>query len=113
MRSVALMALVVLLSQLVLGAEATSEKRKLLSKRPHIEKIIIYGNRSFSEGTIRKRLYSREDGIWQSLGLKRGNRFTKSNLAYDRILLEYFYKDQGFPDAKVELIHWIARSGKA
>jgi outer membrane protein insertion porin family len=103
MRLAALLALIVLLSQLVSGAEVTPVKRKLLSKRPHIEKIVISGNHSFSEGTIRKKLYSREDGIWQSVGLKRGNRFTKSNLAYDRILLEYFYKDQGFPDAKVEI----------
>ncbi len=93
----------VLFSQLALGAEVSSEKRKLLAKRPHIEKIIISGNNSFSEGKIRKKLYSREDGIWQSLGLMRGNRFTKSNLAYDPILLEYFYKDQGFPDAKVDI----------
>ncbi len=103
MRSVALLAIMVLFSQLALGAEVSSEKRKLLAKRPHIEKIIISGNNSFSEGKIRKKLYSREDGIWQSLGLMRGNRFTKSNLAYDPILLEYFYKDQGFPDAKVDI----------
>lgn len=89
--------------QIAFGVELTPDQRKLLSKRPHIEKIIISGNRSFSEGTIRKKLYSREDGIWQTLGLMRGNRFTKSNLAYDEMLLEYFYKDQGFPDADVEI----------
>lgn len=103
MRSLVFLVLMALLPQFVFAAEITSEKRKLLSKRPHIEKIVISGNHSFSEGTIRKKLYSREDGIWQSLGLKRGNRFTKSNLAYDQIMLEYFYKDQGFPDAKVDI----------
>jgi outer membrane protein insertion porin family len=114
MRFRALLVLFILLSQVSSAAELTPEKRKLLSKRPHIEKIIISGNHSFSEGTIRKRLYSREDGIWQSLGLMRGNRFTKSNLAYDQMLLEYFYKDQGFPDAKVDIdISGSPESGQA
>jgi outer membrane protein insertion porin family len=114
MRLSVLLMLLILLPQISSAAELTSEKRKLLSKRPHIEKIIISGNRSFSEGTIRKKLYSREDGIWQSLGLMRGNRFTKSNLAYDQMLLEYFYKDQGFPDAKVDIdISGSPESGQA
>ncbi|TFH57838.1 MAG: hypothetical protein E4G91_10310, partial [Candidatus Zixiibacteriota bacterium] len=114
MRLSALLVLSVLLVQVSFAAEFTPEKRKLLSKRPHIEKIIISGNNSFSEGAIRKKLYSREDGIWQSLGLMRGNRFTKSNLAYDQKLLEYFYKDQGFPDAKVDIdISGSPESGQA
>jgi outer membrane protein insertion porin family len=103
MRLTALLLLLILLQQASSAAELTPDKRKLLSKRPHIEKIIISGNHSFSERSIRKKLYSREDGIWQSLGLMRGNRFTKSNLAYDQILLEHYYKDQGFPDAKVDI----------
>ncbi len=114
MRLRVLLILVLLLTQISSGGELTPEKRKLLSKRPHIEKIVISGNHSFSDGTIRKKLYSREDGIWQSLGLMRGNRFTKSNLAYDQMLLEYFYKDQGFPDAKVDIdIAGSPESGEA
>jgi len=103
MRFPTLLVLFCLLAQLAAGAEFTPEKRKFLTKRPRIEKIIISGNRSFSERTIKKKLYSREDGIWQSLGLRRSNRFAKSNLSYDQKLLEYFYKDQGFPDAKADI----------
>ncbi len=103
MKPAALLLILCLCAETALGAVFTPEKRKLLAKRPHIEKIIISGNKNFSEGTIRKKLYSKEDGFWQSVRLKRKHRFTKMDLYYDQILLEYFYKDQGFPDAKVDV----------
>ena len=104
MRRGVLLILICLFTDSAWGAADSSEKRKLLAKRPHIEKIIISGNHSFSEGKIRKKLYSREDGIWQTLGLMRGNRFTKSNLNYDKLLLEYYYKSRDFPMPKSTLI---------
>jgi outer membrane protein insertion porin family len=82
-----------------LGVSLTPEKRKLLSKKPLIQKIIITGNQSFSEKTIRKTLSSKEDGFWQQVRLKRLNRLSKINLYKDKALLDYFYRSRGFIDA--------------
>jgi outer membrane protein insertion porin family len=111
MRRIALVLAFLIVGGGAMGAVYTPDKLKLLAKRPHIEKIVITGNKSFSEGKIKKKLYSRQDGFWQSVGLKRRNLFTKTNLAYDQILLEYFYKDQGFPDAKVD-VDFSGNAGK-
>lgn len=81
----------------------TTEKRKQLSKKPRIHKIVIQGNRSFPEKTIRSKLYSKEDGFWQSIMLRRTNRFTKVNLYKDKALLDYFYRSQGFIDAATDV----------
>ncbi len=77
--------------------------RKQLTKRLPIEEIVIEGNKSFSEKTIKSKLYSNEDGFWQGIKLMRVNRYTKASYARDRLLLEYFYKSEGFDDATVTI----------
>ena len=77
--------------------------RKQLTKRLPIEEIVIEGNNSFSVKTIKSKLYSNEDGFWQGLKLMRVNRYTKASYARDRLLLEYFYKSEGFDDATVTI----------
>ncbi len=77
--------------------------RKQLTKRLPIEEIVIEGNNSFSEKTLKSKLYSNEDGFWQGIKLMRVNRYTKASYARDRLLLEYFYKSEGFDDATVTI----------
>lgn len=77
--------------------------RKQLTKRLPIEKIVIEGNTAFSEKVLKSKLYSNEDGFWQGVKLMRVNRYTKASYARDRVLLEYFYKSEGYDDAKVEI----------
>lgn len=91
---------------LVLGGTLDAQDvalRKQLTKRLPIEEIVIEGNNSFSEKTIKSKLYSNEDGFWQGLKLMRVNRYTKASYARDRLLLEYFYKSEGFDDATVTI----------
>ncbi len=75
----------------------------MLSKRPKIEKIVIAGNVTFDEKTIRKNLASREDGFWQGVGLMRANRYTKISYERDMILLQYFYRSRGFDEVDVNI----------
>lgn len=77
--------------------------RKQLTKRLPIEEIVIEGNTAFSEKLLKSKLHSNEDGFWQGLKLKRVNRYTKASYARDRLLLEYFYKSEGYDDATVEI----------
>ncbi len=89
-----------------LGSPARAQDvalRKQLTKRMPIEEIVIEGNISFSEKLLKSKLYSNEDGFWQSLKLMRVNRYTKASYARDRLLLEYFYKSEGFDDATVAI----------
>lgn len=77
--------------------------RKQLSKRLPIEKIVVVGNKSFDVKVIKGKLDSNEDGFWQGVGLMRANRYTKASYARDRILLEYFYKSEGFDDVAIDI----------
>ncbi len=88
-----------------LGTAATLEQelKKSLSKRLAIEKIEIVGNKSFDEKTIKKKMFSREDGFWQSVSLMRSNRYTKASYERDRVLLDYFYQSEGFDEAKIDI----------
>ncbi len=104
MRRAALLAfLIAATAGLVLGATNSDRTRKLIARRPIIERIEISGNRNFDDNTIRKNLYSRENGFWQSLRLKRKGRYAKANLQRDKWLLEYFYRTEGFDDVDVEI----------
>lgn len=90
----------------LLTAAATAQKQELvrmLSKRPMIDKIVVTGNQSFDEKTIRKNFAAKEDGFWQSVSLMRANRYTKVTYERDLILLQYFYRSKGFDDAEVEI----------
>ena len=95
--------IVVLLSPSVFAAKPEQELIRQLSKRPQIERIEIDGNKTFSEKTIRGKIYSHEDGFWHSVGLMRANRYTKAAYERDRVLLGYFYKSQGFDDVLIDI----------
>ncbi len=101
-RTLILILLVIVAGQLY-AVTLPREKLRLLSKRPKVAEIVIEGNHSFSAGKIKSKMYTKEDGFWQSIGLMRANRFGKLNLNRDELLLEYFYRTQGFDDADVSI----------
>ncbi len=87
----------------LLAVTLPREKLRLLSRRPKVAGIVIQGNRAFSADDIKGKMYTKEDGFWQTVGLMRTNRFGKINLNRDELLLEYFYRTQGFDDADVTI----------
>ncbi|MGB5139908.1 MAG: BamA/TamA family outer membrane protein, partial [Candidatus Zixiibacteriota bacterium] len=98
--------LLILLALFSLPALAASPEQELirqLTKRPQIERIEIDGNVTYDDKKIKSKMYSNEDGFWQGIGLMRSNRYTKAAYERDRVLLDYFYKSEGFDDAVIDI----------
>ena len=85
------------------GTQSVRDKSKLIAKRPHIERIEVKGNESFTTDKIKSKLSCKEDGFWQSLRLKGRNRLTKAKLHNDQAVLDYFYHSEGFIDADIKV----------
>jgi len=74
---------------------------KWVRKRPLIKSIVIEGNRSFSTGDIRGRLYSREDSFWRRFKGDRRVRIQRENAMRDSLEVMYLYLTSGFVAARV------------
>lgn len=94
---------VLLWIQQLLAVSSDLELRKLLSKRPIIDHIEVTGNVTFDDKTVKSKMFSKEDGFWQSVSLMRANRYTKQAYELDPILLRYFYRSEGFDSVIVDI----------
>ncbi len=64
-----------------------------------ISQIDFVGNKSFSDRQLRDVIKSRRAGVFSSFFSS--DNYSEDSQEADKYLLEKFYKDQGFPDAKV------------
>jgi outer membrane protein insertion porin family len=64
-----------------------------------ISQIDFVGNRSFSDRQLRNVIKSKRAGIFSSFFTS--DNYSEDSQEADKYLLEKFYKDNGFPDAKV------------
>ncbi len=64
-----------------------------------ISQIDFVGNRSFSDRQLRNVIKSRRAGLFSSFFTS--DNYSEDSQGADKYLLEKFYKDNGFPDAKV------------
>jgi len=64
-----------------------------------ITQIDFVGNKNFSDRQLRDVIKSRKAGLFASFFT--GDNYSEDNQEADKFLLEKFYKDHGFPDAKV------------
>ncbi len=90
--------LLVLFCSVLLSEAATHERAKLrwIRKKPPIRAIAIDGNSYFSDGYIRKRMYSRIRTFW---GVLKGDRRTKvqrETFGRDTLEIKYIYLTHGF-----------------
>jgi len=74
---------------------------KWVRKRPLINSIVIEGNRFFSTGEIKGRLYSHEDSFWRRFKGDRRIRIQRENAMRDSLEVMYLYLTNGFVAAKI------------
>ena len=64
-----------------------------------ISQIDFVGNKSFSDRQLKDAIKSRKAGLFSSFFTS--DNYSEDSQETDKFLLEKFYKDNGFPDAKV------------
>ena len=69
--------------------------------KPQIVKINVDGNEAFSDGEIRKRMYSKTYGFWTALRRDRRIRVQKESLGRDTLEIKYLYLKRGYLDVAV------------
>jgi outer membrane protein insertion porin family len=83
--------------------EAATVNKALLrwARNRPISSIQIDGNKYFSEGHIRKRLYSRTRNVWLAIKGDRRSRVQAETLQRDTLEVKYLYLTSGFLDARI------------
>ncbi len=92
-----------LLFVIALGTTYSADRDviKWVRKRPLIKSVVVEGNRYFSTGEIKGRLYSRENGFWRRFKGDRRIRIQRENTMRDSLEVMYLYLTNGFIAAKV------------
>lgn len=75
---------------------------KWMRSRPEISKINISGNKAFSEGEIKDKLYSKKRTLWQALKGTRGCRLRRETLHRDTLEVKYLYLKEGYLGVRVK-----------
>lgn len=89
---------------LITQSSAISQDRETLRwerSKPKITRITVEGNQYFSDGTIRKQMYSKTYGFWSSLRRDRQIYVQRETLGRDTLEIKYLYLKNGFLDVTV------------
>lgn len=89
---------VLILCLIAVGQTLAMDRATLrwIRNKPAIRSISIEGNEVFSDGEIRKRMYSRVRTFWGSLKGDRRTRVQKESFGRDTLEIKYFYLTRGF-----------------
>ena len=103
MRRFALYILVLLGFGLIVSEAMSIDRATLrwLRTKPRITEIVIEGNEYFSEGDIRKKLYSKKVTSWNQLKGDRRRMLQRESLGRDTLEVKYLYFINGFLNIKV------------
>ncbi len=82
--------------------------------KPKIVKINIDGNVAFSEGEIRKRMYSKTYGFWSALRRDRRIYVQRESLGRDTLEIKYLYLKNGYLDIVInEMFSVVGKDSSA
>jgi outer membrane protein insertion porin family len=70
--------------------------QRWLRKKPIIESIIVEGNNYFSDGKIKRAMFSRESNIFRAIKAERRRRVQKETILRDTSEIKYLYLTSGF-----------------
>jgi outer membrane protein insertion porin family len=85
-------------------SQGVSEDRSFLKwvrEKPKITKIIVEGNEFFSDGAIRKQMYSKTYGFWSALRRDRRIYVQRESFGRDTLEIKYLYMKNGLLDIGV------------
>lgn len=87
--------------------QGQKEERDLLrwmrqENPPVIREIRIEGNRYFTEGRLRKQMYSKKRSFWSALKGDRRTRLQRESLGRDTLELKYLYFREGFLGIRIQ-----------
>ena len=86
-----------LMAGTVLGQSSRKlDQRRWLSKKPVIDRIVIEGNSLFSDGEIKKVLYSRESNVFRAINKDRRRRIQRETLMKDTSEVKFLYLSSGY-----------------
>ena len=91
-----------LLSGSVFGAQPVTKAIVRWARNRPISSIQIDGNHFFTEGYLRKRLYSRTRNFWLAIKGDRRSRVQPETLQRDTLEIKYLYLTNGFLDAAID-----------
>ncbi len=86
------------------SAVSHAQEREILRwtrSKPKITKINIEGNEEFSDGEIRKRMYSKTFGFWSALRRDRRIFVQRESLGRDTLEIKYLYLKNGYRDVAI------------
>ena len=70
--------------------------------KPKIDSIVVQGNTHFSDGTIKKRMYSRVSSLWTALKGDRRARIQRETMERDTLEIKYLYMTNGYLGIRVD-----------
>ena len=96
--------LTILLLTLAFSSAFAQEREFLrwIRSKPPILNISIDGNQKFSDGEIRKQMYSKTYGFWSTLRRDRRINVQKETLDRDTLEIKYLYLKNGYLDVSVQ-----------
>jgi outer membrane protein insertion porin family len=98
-----LLTLILLLSAMVGQSFAIDyQTQRMLQSHAKIKKIIVEGNKRFSEGDIRSHMYSREHTFWNFIKPDRRTELQRETLNRDTLEVKYLYMKDGYLGVKVK-----------
>jgi len=77
------------------------EYLRWVRSKPKITKINIDGNKAFSDGAVRKQMYSKTHGFWAALRRDRRIFVQRETLSRDTLEIKYLYLKSGYLEVKV------------
>ena len=83
------------------GSAQEREYLRWVRSKPPIVKISIEGNERFSDGEIKKQMYSRTFGFWSALRRERRIYVQRETFGRDTLEIKYLYLKNGYLDVSV------------
>ena len=88
---------------LVASAHAADRHHvRWVRNKPIIDSIVVDGNYAFSDGDIKKRLYSRTNSIWRAIKGDRRIRVQRETLNRDTLEVKYLYQSEGYLGVRID-----------